>query len=104
MKFMYVVTFLISTLLANANVVELTEGMSYIKVQDKSGKKYKIERSQERGASLTNTFALTSRPSPPFFIEPFVVENGVETVGEMEVIDFLFMKKGLFIDARLKNW
>ena len=47
---------------------------------------------------------MTSRPSPPFFIEPFEVTDGVETYGELEVLDFISNNKGLFIDARLANW
>jgi rhodanese-related sulfurtransferase len=103
MKNFYITTFLISTLLANANVVEIIEGMPYVKVET-NGKTYKIERTQDRNAYLTNTFALTSRPSPPFFIEPFSINDDVETYGELEVLDFLAKKKGLFIDARLENW
>jgi len=103
MKKIYITTFIVSTLLANANVVEIVKGMPYVKVEA-HGKTYKIERTQDRDAYLTNTFALTSRPSPPFFIEPFSVNDEVETYGELEVLDFLAKKKGLFIDARLENW
>jgi len=103
MRNFYITTFLVSTLFANANVVEIVEGMPYVKVEA-NAKTYKIERTQDRDAYLTNTFALTSRPSPPFFIEPFSVNDEVETYGELEVLDFLAKKKGLFIDARLENW
>jgi rhodanese-related sulfurtransferase len=68
------------------------------------GKVYRIEREQRPDTYLTNTFALTSRPSPPFFIEPFEVTEGVETYGELEVLKFLEEKKGIFIDARLQSW
>ena len=95
---------MLSTLTASANVVEIVDGMSYVKVQASDGKKYKIKRTQDRKAYLTNTFALTSRPSPPFFIEPFSVSPGVETYGELELLDFISKKKGIFIDARLANW
>ena len=30
--------------------------------------------------------------------------DGIETYGELEVLDFISKKKGLFIDARLENW
>ena len=103
MKFFYTTIFLVSTLLANANVVEIVKDMPYVKVKA-HGKTYKIERTQDKNAYLTNTFALTSRPSPPFFIEPFSINDDVETYGELEVLDFLVKKKGLFIDARLENW
>lgn len=89
--------------MANANVVEIVEGVPYVEVEAE-GKTYKIQREQNAGTYLTNTFALTSRPSPPFFIEPFSVSDGVETYGELEVLDFISKKRGLFIDARLANW
>jgi len=103
MKLLYLAAFAISTLIVNANRVEIVEGMPYVEVEA-NGKTYKIERTQEAGAYLTNTFALTSRPSPPFFIEPFHVDDGVETFGELEVLDFISKKRGVFIDARLANW
>lgn len=104
MKFFYIsMLFISSTLLSVANVVEITEGMPYVEVEA-NGKTYKIERTQDPDAYLTNTFALTSRPSPPFFIEPFSVTEGIETYGELEVLDFMKKKSGVFIDARLTNW
>jgi len=103
MKKLYAILFFISTFLVNANVVEITKGVPYIEVE-MNGEVYKIERTQNPNDYLTNTFALTSRPSPPFFIEPFSVTKSVETYGELEVLDFISKKKGIFIDARLENW
>ena len=103
MRLSYLAALALSTLLANANVVEIVEGLPYVEVEA-DGKTYKIERVQDENGYLTNTFALTSRPSPPFFIEPFSVDEGVETYGELEVLDFISKNKGLFIDARLANW
>jgi len=103
MRLSYLTILAASTLIVNANVVEIVEGMPYVEVESE-GKTYKIERVQEANTYLTNTFALTSRPSPPFFIEPFLVSEGIETFGELEVLDFISKKKGLFIDARLPNW
>ena len=103
MRLSYLAALALSTLIANANTAEIVEGMPYVEVEV-DGKTYKIERVQKEDSYLTNTFALTSRPSPPFFIEPFTVSDGVETFGELEVLDFISQKKGLFIDARLANW
>lgn len=103
MKPSYIITFLLASLLAQANTVEIVKGLPYVRVKAHN-KTYKIERKQEPDAYLTNTFALTSRPSPPFFIEPFSVDKEVETFGELEVLDFLSKEKGQFIDARLENW
>ena len=103
MKRSYLLGFIASTLIANANVVEIKEGLPFVEVED-HGKTVKIERVQKEDSYLTNTFALTSRPSPPFFIEPFEVSEGIETYGELEVLEFLQEGKGVFVDARLKNW
>lgn len=103
MKSLCISIIFMTSALFGANVVEIVEGMPYVEVKAK-GKTYIIERTQDQDAYLTNTFALTSRPSPPFFIEPFSVTDGVETYGELEVLDFLVKSKGVFIDARLKNW
>ena len=69
-----------------------------------NGKSYTIERVQGDNVYLTNEFSLTSRPSPPFFIQPFKVSDKVETYGELEVIDFLEKERGVFVDARLTSW
>jgi len=103
MKMLYTVALTISTLIVSANTVEIMKGMPYIEVEA-NGQIYKIERTQVEATYLTNTFALTSRPSPPFFIEPFHVSDGIETYGELEVLDFISKKRGLFVDARLANW
>lgn len=103
MKLSYAALIAVSTLALNANVVEIKEGVPFVEVEA-DGKTYKIERVQEADKYLTNTYALTSRPSPPFFVQPFKVTDKVETYGELEVLDFISKKKGVFIDARLPNW
>ena len=103
MKLSSIAVLAISTMVANANIVEIAEGMPFVEVEA-NGKTFKIQREQKAETYLTNTFALTSRPSPPFFIEPFTVSDDVETFGELEVLDFISKKRGVFIDARLSNW
>ena len=87
----------------NAQEVGITPEMPGVTVEV-NGKRYTIEREKRPGSYLTNTYARTSRPSPPFFIQPFRVSEKVETYGELEVIKFLKEKKGVFVDARLPNW
>lgn len=86
-----------------AEEVGITPDMPSVTVEV-DGKVYTIEREQRPDTYLTNTYALTSRPSPPFFVQPFKVTDKVETYGELELLDFLKQKKGVFIDARLPNW
>ena len=102
MKLLY--AFAASTLLLHAESVEIAEGMPFVIVNDQYGNTYKIQREQRPGSYLTNTYALTSRPSPPFFVQPFEVTPEVETYGELELLDFIKHHKGVFIDARLPNW
>jgi rhodanese-related sulfurtransferase len=90
----------LSLAIAQNNITEAKSSVS-IKVD---GKEYTIERIQGKDVYLTNEFSLTSRPSPPFFIQPFKVTDDVDTYGELEVIDFLEKGKGVFIDARLESW
>jgi len=104
MKLKLMCTIAVSTILLQADVVEIVKGLPYVEVTDANGKTYRIEREQKPDTYLTNTFALTSRPSPPFFIEPFHAGPKVETFGELELLDFIEHKKGIFIDARLPNW
>ena len=53
------------------------------------GKSVKITRDQNNKATVNPAFAKTSRPCPPFCIQPIVLAPGVETLGENEIIDYL---------------
>lgn len=87
--------------------VNLTENLPFVDIEYE-GKSMRIERIQDTNHRLTNSFAKTSRPCPPFCIHPMKVSIGVQTVGELELLDFLMTKvksdNGLLIDARLPEW
>lgn len=72
------------------------------------GQTYLIERNQDQEAVIEGSFAKTSRPCPPFCVHPMIAAPGVETVGELELLDFLSEHveagTGLLIDSRLANW
>ena len=73
------------------------------------GETVKIMRDQDNSAKVIPAFAKTSRPCPPFCIQPIVLAPGVETLGEREIIDYLVrMSKGdksiLVIDSRTPAW
>jgi rhodanese-related sulfurtransferase len=63
-----------------------------------------IERNPDNNAVIPAAFAKTSRPCPPFCIHPMVVADGVETIGELELMDFLEKEvqsgTGILVDAR----
>jgi rhodanese-related sulfurtransferase len=73
------------------------------------GETVKIMRNQDNAANVIPAFAKTSRPCPPFCIQPIVLAPGVETLGEREIIDYLVrMSEGddsiLVIDSRTPDW
>ncbi len=72
------------------------------------GKKHVIQRNQNTRATIDSRFAKTSRPCPPFCIQPMRLAPGVETIGELEIIDFLQRQAAgeniLVIDSRTPEW
>ncbi len=67
-----------------------------------------IERDQDNLAVVPADFAKTSRPCPPFCVQPMTVAEGVNTVGELELIAFLEdvvqAGDGYLIDSRTPRW
>ncbi len=67
-----------------------------------------VKRIQNTNHKLIDDFAKTSRPCPPFCIHPMLAAPGVETFGEIELLDFLTTKvkkgEGLLIDARMPKF
>jgi len=103
-------TFLAFTLLISplsAVEVNIVEGLPYVDV-DVDGKPVRIQRIQDTKHKLKNSYSKTSRPAPPFSIQPFQPIKGIETVSELDVIDFLKNKvsknKGILLDARMPKW
>lgn len=72
------------------------------------GKKVSIERNPDTENMLDPDFSLTSRPCPPYCIQPMVLAPGVETVAELELLDYLRMAgrddNVLVIDSRDGDW
>ena len=94
----------ISTSASLAGKVNITKDLPFVDIKIK-GKDYRIERIQNTANKLTNSFAKTSRPCPPFCVHPMSVAAGVQTVGEIELLNFLKDKvengKGVLVDARI---
>ena len=51
--------------------------------------KHKITRNQNNKNTVNPAFAKTSRPCPPFCIQPIQLRPGIETLGEQEIIHYL---------------
>lgn len=63
-----------------------------------------IEREQDNDAVLEGEWAQVARPCPPFCIQPMQVAEGVETVGELELIEALQDPEVTVIDSRTPEW
>ncbi|HEO97789.1 MAG TPA: rhodanese-like domain-containing protein [Epsilonproteobacteria bacterium] len=84
--------------------VKITPDMSYLYVYHK-GKAVKVHRIQDTKHKLTGEYAKTYRPGQ--YIQPINLKNGVVTIGEVEVLQFMKEKvniqKGMLIDVRDKE-
>ena len=97
-----------TNIIADENIqVKITDKIPYVTIDD-SGVKVKISRIQDVYNRLADDFTETSRPCPPHCIQKITPVEGVKTIGELELIDFMknkvYPKKGILVDARLKKW
>lgn len=93
---------------AKGKPVGITPKISSVTVMH-NGKEVKIMRDQNNGASIDPAFGKTSRPCPPFCIQPISLGNGIETIGEIEVIHYAEkISKGdkniILVDSRTPDW
>ena len=61
--------------------VKITPDIASVTVKH-NGKDVTIQRAQKKDATVIPAFAKTSRPCPPFCIQPAVLAPGVETIAE----------------------
>jgi len=68
----------------------------------------KVQRIQDTEHTIEGSFAKTSRPCPPFCVNPLNIGEGIATVAELEVIQFmetaLQQGDGVMIDSRTPGW
>ncbi len=85
--------------------VKITPEISYMYVYHK-GKAVKIHRIQDTKNKLTGEYAKTYRPGKD--IQPIEMKNGVQTIGEVELLHFLKekvnKKQGILVDLRSKEY
>jgi rhodanese-related sulfurtransferase len=115
MKMNYVVltsiaalSLLASSLQAADLKVKITKDIASVDVMHE-GKKVTIQRNQNNDNTVIPAFAKTSRNCPPFCINPINLAPGVETLGEIEILDYLKRKSDgdksiLVIDSRTPDW
>ena len=87
--------------------VKITKNISSITVSH-LGQKVEIKRIQDPYHVLSDDYTKTSRECPPFCIHPMKVADGVKTIGEVEMMDYIKnyvnKDKGVIVDARLPSW
>lgn len=88
--------------------VAITEGIESVEVMH-NGTKVTIMRNQDTDNRINPAYAKTSRECPPFCVQPFTIAEGVETIGELELLDYLERINAgddsiLVIDSRTPDW
>jgi rhodanese-related sulfurtransferase len=96
------------TLPALALEVQITPNIESVKVMH-NGKEVMIKRNQEPNNTIKPEFTKTSRPCPPFCIQPMILAPGIATISELELLDYLKkISNGdnsiLVIDSRTPDW
>lgn len=74
-----------------------------------NGQKVSISRTADENAVIPKAYSSTARECPPFCIQPVAIGPGVDTIGELEVLDYLQrIAKGdptvLVVDSRTPDW
>lgn len=68
--------------------VNIREDIPYVTVKHQ-GEDIIVMRRQDEGATIDAPYDSTSRDCPPFCIQPMHLNPGVETIGELELIEYL---------------
>ena len=106
-KIILILSVISAVLWAKDYKVKITEDLPYVDVEV-YGKIVRIQRIQDTNNKLRNSYIRTSRMTPPFYIQPFEPVKGVETYGELELLDFIKNRlnydEGALVDARIPKW
>ena len=75
----------------------------------RNGTPMRIERNQDQSNTIHPSFQRTSRRCPPFCVQPMHMPDGVETIGEIEMLRYLERVGAgddsvLVIDSRGPDW
>lgn len=92
----------------NAADNQITPELTSVQVMH-NGEQITIGRGHDREAVLPESFQKTDRGCPPFCVQPMEVVPGVETIGELDMLDYLKrMSEGdtgiMVIDSRTPDW
>ena len=97
-----------STAFAENKPVGITPDLMSVTVTH-NGSAVEIKRNQDNSNTVIPAFAKTSRHCPPFCIQPMSLAEGVETLGELELLDYAAQmeagdKNIMLIDSRTPDW
>jgi rhodanese-related sulfurtransferase len=85
---------------AAADPVGIASGMHDTTIETSDGP-VTIGRIQDNANTVEGEWALTSRACPPFCIQPMVPADGVNTIGELELIEMLRDPDAIVVDSRV---
>jgi rhodanese-related sulfurtransferase len=93
---------------ADDEPVNITHDLPYVDIVH-NGKTVRIQRNPDTLNLIDSEYALTSRPCPPFCIQPMILAEGVDTIGELELIDYLRAisagdQSVIVVDSRTEDW
>ncbi|WP_457648966.1 rhodanese-like domain-containing protein [Profundibacter sp.] len=92
---------------ASAQDVRITKDIMVVEYSF-NGETYLIGRNQDPNHRIPDAYAKTSRSCPEFCVQPLQVHEGVNTVGELELLAFLQNEvtngQGFLIDSRTNDW
>ncbi len=83
--------------------VGITKDMPSVTVQTPNGA-VDIARIQDTENEVSGEWARTSRPCPNFCIQPMIPADGVTTIGELELIEFIQDPEAVVVDSRTPDW
>jgi rhodanese-related sulfurtransferase len=98
----------LSVIAADDVLIRITSDLPFLEVMH-HGKMVTIIRNQDEKHTVNPLYAKTSRECPPFCIQPAKLAPGVETIGELEMLDYLARmsagdKSILVVDSRTPDW
>ncbi len=88
--------------------VKITRALDKVEVSHQ-GAPVTITRNQQKEHTVNPAYSKTSRPCPPFCIQPGKAAPGVETIGELEMLEYLKQASEkdssvLVVDSRTPDW
>ncbi len=88
--------------------VKIAPNLPYVELRQ-GNEKVLLMRHQDPGHTIEPPYEKTARPCPPYCVQPMQLAVGVETIGELELIDYLQRaavddSDVLVIDSRTPDW